>query len=245
MTLRDSEIAEDFSGVISISTGEHIEFERAYGFADRAHEIAMTTETQLAMASGAKGFTAATVLALVADELLTLGSTARSLLGGDLPLIADDVTVEHLLTHRSGIGDYVDEEQDEQPPSNVALSSLENTEAYVAALDGFETKFAAGRSFSYCNSGYVVLALLAERAAAMPFPELARKHVFEPAAMTDTAYLRSDLLPGRAALGYLDDGRTNVFALPVVGSGDGGAYTTVATCVGSGPRSRGWPRRRP
>ena len=46
--------------------------------------------------------------------------------------------------------------------------------------------------------------------------------------MTDTAYLRSDRLPGRAAIGYLDDGRTNVFALPVVGSGDGGAYTTVA-----------------
>jgi CubicO group peptidase (beta-lactamase class C family) len=48
--------------------------------------------------------------------------------------------------------------------------------------------------------------------------------------MHDTAFLRSDALPGRAALGYLDDTglTTNVFHLPVRGNGDGGAYTTAA-----------------
>jgi hypothetical protein len=48
--------------------------------------------------------------------------------------------------------------------------------------------------------------------------------------MRDTEYLRSDELPGRAALGYLgvDGSRTNVFHLPVHGSGDGGVYSTVA-----------------
>jgi CubicO group peptidase (beta-lactamase class C family) len=46
--------------------------------------------------------------------------------------------------------------------------------------------------------------------------------------MADSVFYRSDELPGRAATGYLDDGRTNVFCLPVVGSGDGGAYSTVA-----------------
>ena len=47
---------------------------------------------------------------MVEDGLLELSTTARSLLGKDLPLIADDVTLEHLLTHRSGIGDYLDED---------------------------------------------------------------------------------------------------------------------------------------
>ena len=46
--------------------------------------------------------------------------------------------------------------------------------------------------------------------------------------MRDTGFLRSDELPGRAAIGYLDSGRTNVCSLPVLGSGDGGAYSTVA-----------------
>ena len=73
------------------------------------------------------------------------------------------------------------------------------------------------------------MALLAERAAGEPFHELVRRRVCEPAGMTDTAFLRSDELPGRAALGYLGDGpRTNVLHLPVLGSGDGGIYSTAA-----------------
>ena len=49
--------------------------------------------------------------------------------------------------------------------------------------------------------------------------------------MTDTDFLRSDALPGRAALGYVEvegQWRTNVFHLPVVATGDGGMYTTSA-----------------
>ena len=66
------------------------------------HGIAMTTDTQLGMASGSKTFTALVVMRLVEEGLLDLSTTARQVLGADLPLIADDVTVEHLLSHRSG-----------------------------------------------------------------------------------------------------------------------------------------------
>ncbi len=74
-----------------------------------------------------------------------------------------------------------------------------------------------------------MLALLAERASGVPFHELVRQRVCEPAGMEHTAFLRSDELPGDAALGYLtsDEPRTNVFHLPVLGSGDGGIYSTV------------------
>jgi CubicO group peptidase (beta-lactamase class C family) len=84
--------------------------------------------------------------------------------------------------------------------------------------------------FAYNNGGYVVLALIAERASGMPFHELVRRRVCEPAGMTDTGFLRSDELPGDAALGYLniDSPRTNVFHLPVLGTGDGGIYSTAA-----------------
>jgi CubicO group peptidase (beta-lactamase class C family) len=221
------DVDPDFSGIVSVTRGTDVEFEQAFGLADRAHEIAMTLDTQFAMASGCKAFTAATVLALAADGLLRLDTTARSLLGTDLPLIDDAVTIEQLLAHRSGIGDYVDEDRPEEP-LKVPVSALDSTEAYLPALDGFPAKFAPGERFAYCNGGYVVLALLAERASGHPFADLVRERVFVPAGMPDSAFLRSDRLPGRAALGYLDDGRTNVFALPVLGTGDGGAYTTVA-----------------
>ena len=71
---------------------------------------------------------------------------------------------------------------------------------------------------------------LARRASGTPFHDLVQERVLGPAGMADTAYLRSDEVPGRAAVGYLanDSPRTNVHHLPVRGNGDGGAYSTVA-----------------
>jgi CubicO group peptidase (beta-lactamase class C family) len=223
-----------FSGVLRVDRGEHIELAKAYGLAHRGYEIANTLDTQFAVASGTKGLTAVAVATLIEDGALALSTTARSVLGQDLPLIGDDVTIEHLLSHRSGIGDYLDEDAGPELSDYlmaVPVHELATTEEYLAVLGGHRTKFAPGEQFAYCNGGYVVLALIAERTNGVPFHELVRQRVCEPAGMLDTEFLRSDELPGRAALGYLEVNgatRTNVFHLPVRGSGDGGIYTTLA-----------------
>ena len=207
---------------------------KAYGLAHRGYEIPNAVDSQFAIASGTKGLTALTVASLIEGGTLELSTTARSVLGRDLPLIDDEVTVEHLLSHRSGIGDYLDEDADHELTDYlmpVPVHELATTEQYLVVLDGHPTKFAPGERFAYCNGGYVVLALIAERASGMPFHDLVRQRVCEPAGMSDTEFLRSDELPGRTALGYLlIDGvwRTNVFHLPVRGSGDGGIYSTAA-----------------
>ena len=230
----DAEVARTgFSGVVRVDRGGTNELVKAYGLADRAHAIANTVDTQFATASGTKGFTALAVMALVERGTLELTTRARVVLGDDLPLIADDVTVEHLLAHRSGIGDYLDEDAGNHITDHVLrvpVHELETTEQYLAVLDGHRTAFPAGSRFAYNNGGYVVLALIAERAAGVDFHDLVRTLVWEPAGMAETAFLRSDELPGRAALHYLShEGlRTNVLHLPVVGNGDGGAYTTAA-----------------
>jgi CubicO group peptidase (beta-lactamase class C family) len=223
-----------FSGVVRVDSADGAEVAKAYGLAHRGYEIPNEVDTQFAIASGAKGLTALAVVSLIEIGRLDLTTTARSLLGEDLPLIGDDVTVEHLLSHRSGIGDYLDEEAD--PDLNdylmpVPVHELATTEQYLAVLDGHPKKFSPGERFAYSNSGYVVLALIAERASAVPFHDLVRRRVCEAAGMRATQFLRSDELPGRAALGYLEvDGawRTNLFHLPVRGSGDGGIYSTAA-----------------
>jgi CubicO group peptidase (beta-lactamase class C family) len=225
--------ANDFAGVVRLDRGEDIDLAKAYGLAHRGHEIANTLDTQYAMASGTKGCTALTVVSLIEDGSLALSTTARSVLGPDLPLISEDVTVEHLLSHRLGIGDYVDEEADLDFTDYlmpVPVHELASTEQYLAVLAGHPVKFAPNERFAYCNGGYVVLALIAERTSGIPFHELVRQRVCEPAGMHDTQFLRSDELPGRAALGYLtaDGARTNVLHLPVRGSGDGGIYSTAA-----------------
>jgi CubicO group peptidase (beta-lactamase class C family) len=223
-----------FSGVVRVDSAHGVGVEKAYGLAHRGHGIPNSADTQFAIASGTKGLTALTVASLVEEGRIELSTSARSVLGADLPLVGDEVTIEHLLSHRSGIGDYLDEAGDHDLadyPMPVPVHELASTEEYVAALDGRPMTSAPGERFAYNNSGYVVLALIAERVGGSPFADLVRRRVCEPAGMRDTAFLRSDELPGRAALGYLMvDGawRTNVFHLPVRGSGDGGIYSTAA-----------------
>jgi CubicO group peptidase (beta-lactamase class C family) len=221
------------SGVVRVDRGEGAELAKAYGLAHRGHQIATTVDTQFAIASGGKGLTALTVVSLIEAGVLRAATTARSVLGNDLPLIGEEVTVEQLLAHRSGIGDYVDEEAGGEITDYVLpvpVHELATTEQFLRVLDGYPAKFPPGERFSYCNGGYVVLALMAERASGIPFHDLVRQRVCDPAGMRDTEFLRSDELPGRAALGYLaaDGLRTNVLHLPVRGSGDGGVYSTAA-----------------
>jgi CubicO group peptidase (beta-lactamase class C family) len=223
-----------FSGAVRVDRGDSVELVKAYGMAHRGLEIANTVDTQFAIASAVKGMTALAVVSLIVDGALTLSTTARSVLGDDLSLIDDAVTVEHLLSHRSGIGDYLDEDTDYAIADYlmpVSVHELATTEQFLAVLDGHPTKFEPGAQFSYCNGGFVVLALIAERVSGVGFHDLVHRRVCEPAGMLDTAFLRTDELPGRAALGYVEvDGvmRSNVFHLPVRGNGDGGIYTTVA-----------------
>jgi CubicO group peptidase (beta-lactamase class C family) len=225
--------ATGFSGVVRVDRAGRVELAKAYGSAHRGWGIPNAVDTRFGIASGTKALTALTVMSLVEDGRLDLDTTARSVLGEDLPLIDEEVTVEHLLAHRSGIGDYFDEDTIESMTDyvmTVPVHRLATTPDYLAVLDGHAQQFAPGERFAYNNGGYVVLALIAERAAGMPFSEVVRTRVCEPAGMGDTEFLRSDEPGPRAALGYLDsDGlRTNVLHLPVRGSGDGGVYTTAA-----------------
>jgi CubicO group peptidase (beta-lactamase class C family) len=234
----DSEVdaaAREFglSGVVRVDRAGVVTSAAAFGLADRRSGIPVDLSTMFGLASGTKLFTALTVMSVIESGQLQLDRPVRGLLGADLPLISDDVTVEHLLSHRSGIGDYLDESlfddiKDFELP--VPAQRLRSTEQYVPILDGHPSVSAPGAEFEYNNGGYVVLALVAERAAGRPFDVLVRERVCAPAGLASTAFLRSDELPQPAAIGYLDrEGlRTNVFHLPVLGSGDGGIYSTVA-----------------
>lgn len=221
-----------FSGVVRVDIGDETVLERAYGLADRAHGVPMTTDTRIGVASGGKTFTALAVLRLVEEGVLSLDTRARDLLGSDLPLIDDAVTIEHLLSHRSGIGDYFDEdelEDDADYVMPVPVHRLDSAESYLEVLDGYPQKFPPGTGFVYCNGAYCVLAILAERASGTPYHDLVRTQVLQRAGLTRTDFLRSDELPGDAAWGYLHLGglRTNVLHLPVLGGGDGGIFTTA------------------
>lgn len=222
-----------FAGAVRVDDENGMRFAGGFGFADRRFDIPNLATTRMAIASGVKGITALTIMVLAQHDRVRRNTLVRELLGDDLPEIDRRVTVEHLLAHRSGIGDYIDESAGHGIADYVLpipVHRLDATEDYLPALEQHAQVFPPGERFAYNNSGYVVLALVAERATGTEFHELARRYVLEPAGMSRTAFLRSDRLSADAATGYLEaEGlRTNALHLPIRGSGDGGIYSTVA-----------------
>lgn len=221
-----------FSGVVRVDAGDETLFVGAYGSAHRGWQVPNSPATRFQIASGAKGFTALVIASLIEDERLRFETTARSVLGGDLPLIDDDVTIEQLLAHRSGIGDYLDESDGldvNEYVMPVPVHRLACAEDYLAVLDDHPQVFPPGERFAYCNSGYVVLAIIAERVAGRSYAELVDERVCRPAGLRETACLRTDGSHDHVAEHYLTASgiRTNALHLPVVGVGDGGVTSTA------------------
>lgn len=222
-----------FSGVVHVVRGGQVIYARAAGFADRAHGIPNTLDTQFAIASGTKGLTALAVMSLVADGAIALDATVRGPLGKAGGLVGSAVTLRQLLAHTSGIGDYLDESaiaDIEDYVLEVPVHRLTCPADYEVLLRGRSPRFPPGQRFAYSNAGYVVLALLTEALTGCGYPEIIRERVCAPAGMRETEFLRLDDLPGAAAIGYLPGRghRTNHLHLPVRGAGDGGAYSSAA-----------------
>lgn len=222
-----------FSGAIRVDHAGEVVLDEAYGLADRAHGVPCTPQHRFGVASLSKGFTALTIASLAEEGRLAWTDPVRPVLGEDLPLVDDRVTIEHLLTHTSGIGDYLDEGAggaitDYVLP--VPTHLLDDTEAFLPVLDGHAQVTPPGTTFAYNNQGYVLLALIAQRVSGTTFADLVTERVLAPAGMTRTAFLRMDELPGDVARGYLAATglRTNVLHLPVRATGDGGVFTTTA-----------------
>ena len=206
-------------------------------------------DTRFAIASATKRLTALAVTSLVDDGLLELSTPARSLPRRRPAADRRRVTVEHLLSHRSGIGDYFDGDAlaDHRLRDGGARAPADPRRATWRSCDGLPGGVRARRALlllqrrlrragSDCRAG---------QRCALDDPS---PSCLEPAGMVGTAFLRSDELPG-AALGYLtaDGLRTNVFHLPVLGIGDGGTYSTAADLhpflAGAVRRARSCPAR--
>ena len=152
-------------------------------------------------------------------EHLELATPARSLLGDDLPLIRDDVTIEHLLGHRSGIGDYLDENVELDINAYlmpVPVHELATTESYLAVLDGHVTKFLARRAVRVLQRRLRRARAIAERASGVPFHELVVQRVrTSPTCRTrrSSAPTNCQIEP-RSGTSRSTAWRTNVFHLP-------------------------------
>lgn len=219
------------SGVARVVGPGGVEFEGCYGLADRAGGIPVRPGTRFGLASLTKMFTAVTAVSTVGD----LAAPVVSLLPPERrpATLRPDVTVRHLLTHTSGIADYAEE----QGPEAVDYATLwadrpcyrmERPADFLPLFGNRPPYTPPGAGFHYSNAGYVLLALVVEELAGTPFPDAVGRHVFGPAGMAASGFFRLDELPPDVAVGYLPSGRSNVYSIPVLGGGDGGAFSTAA-----------------
>jgi CubicO group peptidase (beta-lactamase class C family) len=230
---------QPFSGVVMVRRDGALIHAKGYGLAHRAEEIANIVNTRFGTASGTKTFTAVAVCQLAEAGKIDLDAPIRTYIREGLPQYDPSVTVHHLLSHTSGIADYLDDDlSDEDYAALFArypVYTLRGPADYLPMFpDGMA--FKPGERFVYNNGAYILLALLVETQSGMPYAKYVEEHVFTKAGMSDSGFFESDHLPGRTALGYLADSgdgveRTNVFLLPIRGGGDGGAYVTAPDMV--------------
>lgn len=199
---------------------------RSYGYADLEARVAASPQTNYRLASVSKQFTAAAILLLAQDEKLGLDDPVRKWLPS-LPASADAITLEHLLTHTSGMIDYEDvmapdATEDEQVHDADVLRLLETQD---------RTYFAPGTGYRYSNSGYALLALIVEKASGQRYAAFLHDRIFAPLGMAHTvAYEKGVSTVVNRAYGYsLIDGkwrRTDQSSTSAV-LGDGGIYSSI------------------
>ena len=222
-----------FSGVIAIRRQGTVLYERAAGYADRSNKIANTLDTRFGIASGTKFFTALAIGKLIEAQKLAFDTRLKDCVALNFPHYAPEITIRHLLTHTSGVPDYLDEEKIEDF-DNFALSipvyNLHGPRDYLPMFPDEPMKFAPGARFAYSNGGYILLGVVIEALTGQKYQDFVEQTIFKAIGMDQSGYFAMNRLPENTALGYVEDAagwRTNIYNLPIVGASDGGAFTTA------------------
>ncbi|MBD0319170.1 MAG: beta-lactamase family protein, partial [Gemmatimonadetes bacterium] len=199
---------------------------RAYGMADLEHDVPNTPETVFEAGSVSKQFTAAAVVLLAQQGKLGLDDEARKYVP-ELPVYQKPITIRHLLNHTSGLRDWGTVVEVAGWPRG----SRAHTHAHVLDVVSRQKSlnFAPGAEYLYSNTGYNLLAIIAERVSGEKFADFTRRTLFQPLGMTRTRW-RSDyteVVKGRA-VAYDTAGGAFHMAMPFEDvHGNGGLLTTV------------------
>jgi CubicO group peptidase (beta-lactamase class C family) len=221
-----------FSGGVLVARGDSVLFHSAYGAASREFGVANTPDTRFIIGSVNKMFTAVGILQMLEQGRLTLQDPVQQHLPGVLPEdIARQVRIEQLLTHTSGLGDFLFVPE----MWRLARPNFRTIEDYLPRLANVELSFEPGAGWQYSNASFLILGAILEKVSGMPYDDYIARHIFEPAGMTSTGAPDLDLVPTGLASTYqreFSNGegrfRSDRYTQPVRGTPAGGGFSTTA-----------------
>lgn len=173
----------------------------AYGVANLETGEKMAPEFQFRIASVTKTFTASTILKLIELGKLSLTDTVEKWLPGKIKN-GENITISMLLNHTSGLYDHENTQEEE----DILLNNptyVWTEEDVIQLINQYPPDFAPGAEYSYCNSGYYLLGMIAEKAANDTVDNLTQKYLFTPAGMSRTRLTREGTLTAPDTPGYV------------------------------------------
>jgi CubicO group peptidase (beta-lactamase class C family) len=213
--------------VIVTRDGKEI-FRKAYGLANLDKQLPMLADMALRIGSVTKQFTAVAVLMLAEQGKLKLDDEITTYLP-DYPTQGERITLEHLLTHTSGIPNYSGNRE------FLAERHLPATpEQMMRYFRNEPLDFKPGTRWAYSNSGYILLGAIIEKVSGQAYADFIRERILKPAGMHDTGYEGKDLLKAEFASGYSQQQGKLVAAAPLHPSKTYAAGALVSTAADLG-----------
>ncbi len=199
-----------------------------YGFANLEHDVRVTPETVFQTGSVGKQFAAVGVMMLVEENKIALDDHLSKYLP-NTPAKWRDVTIRHLLTHTSGIGDYGGEI--DSKPTVIDLRKDYTEDELFKQFTLLPMNFPPGTSWSYSNTGYVLLGFVIHEVTGEFYGDFLQQRIFQPLGMTSTRIIsEADIVKNRSAGYELVNGeiKNQKWVSPTLNTtADGALYTTV------------------
>lgn len=176
-----------FSGTVLVLKGGRPLLSRSMGYADQARRIRNRDDTIFCLASVTKLFTGIAIGQLAQRGSLSLTDPIAKYLGGFTSGIGDKVTIHHLLTHTSGLGDYM--QLDGYWQESATWTTPQQTMDGVLRFIRTESlAFAPGTAAKYSNSGFHVLGCIVAKIAGVSYYDYIRANIFRPAGMASSDF---------------------------------------------------------
>jgi CubicO group peptidase (beta-lactamase class C family) len=220
---------EDLSGSVLVTKGAQTIMARTFGYADAGRTRPITAYTRFSMASSSKMFTAVLVAKLVEAGRLSYGDTiGRFFPEPETPAAWSGVTVDQLLSHNSGVGEYWTAE------FTAARQSIRTLGQFLPWIYKAGMTFEPGKGHRYSNSNFILLGLIIERVTGRTYEEELRRALLLPAKLTSTSLVSDPLPASRDAQTLARDGQGwKPSGLPGWGSSaDGGRCRHVPARAG-------------